>query len=355
MTDILPIEITPISQSRINEVDFSDLKFGKSFSDHMFVADYSDGQWHNLQILPYQPLSFNPAMSALHYGQAIFEGMKAYRNIENEIVVFRPEANWERLNHSAERLCMPAIPKDIFMSGLQQLLQLDAKWVPNKEGSSLYIRPFMFATDEYVGIRPSDNYKFIIFTSPVDAYYSQPLRVRVETHYTRASEGGTGFAKTAGNYAVALYPSKIAQAEGYQQLLWTDAKEHKYFEESGTMNLMFVIDNKLVTPSLETATILSGITRNSVITLAKEWGIPVEERRVSVAEVVEAAKNGTLNEAFGVGTAAVIAPIIVINHEGTDYQLPAMETRVLSKRIGKALDDIKHSRVADTHNWIYKI
>lgn len=354
MTDIIPIDTQLITQSRISEVDFDDLKFGKVFSDHMFVADYCDGQWQNLQIVPYAPLSFGPAMSALHYGQAIFEGMKAYRTSNDEIVVFRPDANWKRINTSADRLCMPAIPEDVFMSGLSQLLQIDSQWVPKQKESALYIRPFMFATDEFVGIRPSDTYKFIIFTCPVGAYYNEPVRVRVETKFTRAAEGGTGFSKAAGNYAGALYPTKLAQAEGYHQLLWTDGKEHKYFEESGTMNLMFVINNVLVTPAVSSS-ILSGITRDSVVALAKEWGIAVEERRVSVAEVLEAIDNGTLQEAFGAGTAAVIAPIILINHEGSDYHLPALETRQFSNRVRKALDDIKHCRIADTHGWIYKI
>ncbi len=354
MIDILPIDVQPIAKSRIGEVDFNDLKFGKVFADHMFVADYSDGHWHNFQIVPYGPLHFSPAMSALHYGQAIFEGMKAYRTADDSIVVFRPDANLERINRSAERLCMPTVPEEVFMSGLQQLVQLDQKWVPTQENSALYIRPFIFATDEFVGIRPSETYKFIIFTCPVGAYYSEPVKVRVESYYTRAAEGGTGFSKAAGNYAGALYPTKLAQQDGFHQLLWTDSKEHKYFEESGTMNLMFVINNTIVTPALSSS-ILAGVTRDSVLTLAKEWGMNVEERRVSVEEVITAIKAGTLQEAFGVGTAAVIAQIALINHEDTNYTLPAIETRQFSNKVHKVLDDIKHCRVEDKHKWIQKI
>jgi branched-chain amino acid aminotransferase len=249
---------------------------------------------------------------------------------------------------------MPELPEEIFMNGLAQLLTVDRNWIPTQPGCSLYIRPVMFATDDYIGVKPSDTYSFIIFTSPVGAYYNKPVRVKVETHYTRAAPGGMGFAKAAGNYAAAMYPSQLAHQQGYDQLLWTDGREHKYFEESGTMNVIFVMNGKLITPPT-TDSILKGVTRDSVLQLARDWGYAVEERPVSVEEVIAAAKNGTLQEAFGAGTAATIAPIAVISHEGTDYTLPPVETRKLSNRLHQGMDDIKTGRAADPHGWIFKI
>ncbi len=238
------------------------------------------GKWQDARITPFADMKMSPANSALHYGQSIFEGLKAFRSeSEDKILIFRPEENCKRLNRSAKRMCMPEIPEELFMEGLSQLVDLDRKWVPNKEDSSLYVRPFMFATDEYIGVRPSETYRFIIFTSPVGSYYSEPVKVKIETHYTRAVSGGTGAAKTAGNYAASLYPAKLAQEQGYHQLIWTDGKEHKYIEEAGTMNIMFVIGNKLRTAPL-TDTILPGITRASVLQMAKDWGLDVQEKPV---------------------------------------------------------------------------
>lgn len=354
MIDVSTFPVQTVSQSRIKECDFNNLQFGRTFADHMFVADYKDGQWQQPRIVPYGNLSLSPALSSLHYGQALFEGLKAYKNEAGEILVFRPEANARRLNASAVRLCMPELPEDLFMSGLSQLLSLDRDWIPTQAGCSLYIRPVMFATDDYIGVKPSDTYSFIIFTSPVGAYYSKPVRVKVETHYTRAAPGGMGFAKAAGNYAAAMYPSQLAHEQGYDQLLWTDGREHKYFEESGTMNVMFVINGRIVTPPTGDS-ILKGVTRDSVLQLARDWGVAVEERPVSVEEVITAAKNGTLEEAFGAGTAATIAPIAAVSHEGADYILPPVETRKLSNRLHQAMDEIKTGKVADPHGWIFKI
>jgi branched-chain amino acid aminotransferase len=351
MIETMQIEISAIEESKISSVDFDNLKFGKEFADHMFTADYRDGQWQNLKIVPYQALEFSPAMSALHYGQSIFEGLKAYKNAEGQVLMFRPEDNLKRLNLSAERMCMPELPEEIFMSGLSQLLALDKNWVPNKPGASLYIRPFMFATDEYVGIRPSDTYKFVIFTCPVGAYYAEPVRVRIEREFSRSFPGGTGSAKTAGNYAAALYPAKRAQNLGYHQLVWTDAREHKYIEESGTMNIMFLINDTLVTPTTGD-TILKGITRMSVLELARKWGVKVEERKVAVDEVVQALKDGTLKEAFGTGTAATIAHIDIINCDGVDYKLPAIEQRKFSPKVLETLDAIKTGQLPDDFGWI---
>ena len=354
MVDTLNIDIRRTANSRIKEVDFANIPFGKVYADHMFVADYKDGQWTNLRIQPYEHLRLSPANSALHYGQSVFEGMKAYKNEEGEVLIFRPEANFERLNKSAERMCIPTLPEDVFMGGLIELLKLDKDWVPSNPNTALYIRPFIFATDEYIGIRASDTYKFIIFTCPVGSYYSEPVRVKIETKYSRAVEGGTGAAKAAGNYAASLFPARKAQQAGYHQLVWTDARSHQFIEESGTMNVMFLIGDTLIT-SPTSDTILSGITRNSVLTLAREWGYKVEERKVSIKEVLEAIENGSLKEAFGTGTAATIAHIALIGHEDKNYELPPIEGRDLSNRVLKTLDAIKTGRVEDKWNWVYKL
>lgn len=352
--DTLTIPTQRVAKSRISEVDFDNLQFGKTFSDHMFVVDYKDGAWQDPQVLPYGNMSLSPATSSLHYGQAIFEGMKAYKDENGDILLFRPLANLQRLNKSAERLCMPELPEELFMQGLEQLLRLDAEWVPAKEGSSLYIRPLMFATDDYIGVRPSMNYRFLIITGPVGKYYDKPVKVAVEPHYVRSAEGGAGYAKAAGNYAASLLPSRKMQEKGYDQLIWTDAKEHKYVEESGTMNVMFVIDDVLVTPSLSTS-ILHGVTRDSVLQVAKDLGFKVEERRVAVDEVIAAQQAGKLTEAFGTGTAAIISQIALIHHNGQDYELPPVETRKISNSIGAELDKIRTGQAPDTHHWVHKI
>lgn len=354
MVESLAIDIQKVANSRIKEVDFSNIPFGKIYSDHMFMADYMDGQWKNFQILPYGPLALAPASSVIHYGQSIFEGLKAYKTIAGETAIFRPDANFARMNISAERMCIPAIPEEVFMGGLRELLKIDNAWIPSQKGTSLYIRPFAFAMDDYIGIRPSSNYKFMIITCPVGSYYSEPVKVKIETQYTRAAAGGTGYAKAAGNYAAALYPAKLAQEKGYHQLIWTDSKEHKYIEESGTMNVMFVIDDTIITPA-PSDTILNGITRQSVVAMAKSWGLKVEERKVSVEEVISAAQQGRLKEAFGAGTAATIAQIALIHHDGTDYHLPEIATREFSNKVLNALDAIKYGEAADPFNWVYKI
>ncbi len=347
------LETFPVTRtgfSRISETDFNDLKFGKTIADHQFVMEYADGAWHNPRIEPFGPMAMSPALSALHYGQALFEGLKAYRGDDGVVRIFRPYANAARLNKSAERLCMPTLSEEIMVSAMSQLVEVDSAWIPTSAGSSLYIRPFMFATDAFVGIRPSETYSFMIFTCPVGQYYSEPVRVKVETQYSRACDGGTGFAKAAGNYAGALYPTKLAQEAGYHQLLWTDSKEHKYFEEAGTMNIVFVVDGKVLTPATG-STILSGVTRDSVLQLAKHLGYEVEQRRVSVAEIKQAIESGHLEDAFGAGTAATIAPIGVMNIDGIDYTLPAVENRKCSTAIKKMLEDIRYGRTEDVFGW----
>lgn len=321
----------------------------------MFVADYQNGAWGDFRIVPYGPMEIYPGNATLHYGQAIFEGMKAYKNEKGEVLVFRAEANAKRLNESAARMCMPQLPESVFLEALKQLLSLDRDWVPQGKGSSLYIRPFMFAMDNYLGVKASDTYRFMIFTSPVGAYYSKPVSVKVETTYTRACEGGTGEAKAAGNYAASLYPALQAQKEGYDQLLWTDGKTHSQIEESGTMNVMFKIKGTLITAPTHGGTILKGITRNSVLQLAKDWGQAVEERFLAVTELEEALKNGSLEEAFGVGTAATIAFINKINVNGKDYLLPEPKPDAFSTRVLSTLDSIKYGEVQDPHKWILTI
>ena len=348
------VKVQKTSKSRLSELDFNNLSFGKAFSDHMFMADYKDGQWADAQILPYGPMPMSPSTSALHYGQAIFEGMKAYKNDKGEVLLFRPLDNHKRINISAERMAMPGISEELFMEGLKQLVSLDRDWVPTTEGASLYIRPFLIGTDEYIGVKPSDDYRFYIITSPGGMYYNEPIKVLVETNFIRAVEGGVGYVKASGNYGRSLFPTKLAQQRGYHQIIWTDGRNHRYLEESGTMNLMFVIDDVLITPPLGD-TILAGITRDSVLTLARDWKMKVQERKISIDEVIDAHKRGTLEEAFGTGTAATIAHIAQIGFEGKDYVLPPVPERIFSNRVAKELDNIRKGRVVDRHNWMYKI
>jgi branched-chain amino acid aminotransferase len=350
MPDII---IQPTNHSRINDVDFSNIVFGKEFADHMFVVDYDQGVWKDARIVPYGNLSLSPALSCMHYGQAIFEGMKAYKNDSNELLLFRAEDNWKRLNISAERMCMPELPYDVFMKGLVEWLKLDQEWVPSATGSSLYIRPFMFATDDFLGVKPSNKYSFIIYGCPVNAYYSTPLKIKIERKFVRAVQGGVGYAKAAGNYAAAMYPASLAQKEGYHQLLWTDAFEHEYLEELGTSNFFMLVDNKLLTPAL-TDTILNGITRDSVIKIARHFGVEVEERRLSVTELRNAAAEGRLQEAFATGTAAAIARIETICIDGIDYNLKLRED-ALAVTLLKALEKIKRGGDADFESWVERI
>lgn len=354
MTDTLDIQITPTQSSKLSQVDFNNLAFGKTFSDHMFVADYEDGEWKNFKIIPYQDLTISPANATLHYAQSIFEGLKAHRNKEGEILIFRPEENAKRLQRSAERMCMPPVPIELFMEAIEELIKLDQAWVPSDVGTSLYIRPFQFANDPFIGVRPSERYKFMILTGPVGGYYSEPVKVKIEKHFTRAVRGGVGAAKTAGNYAASLYPAKKAQEQGYHQLVWTDGQNHEYIEESGTMNIMFVINGTLLTPPTSDS-ILEGITRESALTLARDWGLKVEERPIKVTEVIEAIEKGTLTEAFGIGTAATISHILTIGYEKTDYELPPIESREISNKILDELTKIKMGEVEDKFGWIRKI
>lgn len=352
MTETIAFEIKKTVQSRLPELDTDNIPFGKVYSDHMFVAEYKNGEWSDLRIEPYGNLSISPANATLHYAQSIFEGLKAYKNKSGDILVFRPQANAQRLNVSATRMCVPELPEEMFMSAMTELLKLDSGWIPDKDGTSLYIRPVIFADDPYVGIRPSKTYKFLIFTCPVGAYYSEPVSVKIETKYTRAVAGGVGYAKTAGNYAASLFPAVQAQKEGYDQLIWTDGQTHEFIEEAGTMNLLFLIGDTLITAPTGDS-ILNGITRNCVLTLAKDWGMNVKEHRLSVKELISAMETGELKEAFGAGTAATIAQIKRIGYEGKDYELP--KKRPFSQKLFDALDKIKKGEQEDKWGWVYKI
>ena len=347
------IDTEKIKNSNLSNIDFKNLEFGAIYSDHMFVMDYIDNGWKSPKIKPFQNLIMSPATAALHYGQTIFEGLKAFKQ-GNEILIFRPQAHSKRLNKSAERLCMPPVEEALFLEGLTELLKLDQQWIPAEEGCALYIRPMMFASDEFIGVKPSSNYKFIIFTSPVSGYYKGTVKVIVESKYVRAAEGGIGFAKSGGNYAASLLPAKIAASKGYQQILWTDSKEHRYFEESGTMNVVFQIDDTLITPPLSTS-ILAGVTRDSLITLAQDQGIKLEQRRISIDEVVEAYHAGRLKDAFGVGTAATITHISTIHNNGVDLNLPDVSSRDISNKLGKLLNEIRLGTIEDKFDWVYRI
>lgn len=346
--------IEKISNSRLKSVDFENLRFGKEFSDHMFVANYSDEEWHPAKIMPYQNLSFSPAACVFHYGQAIFEGLKAHKSKDGRILLFRPEKNFARFNQSAERMCMAKIPESYFIDGIKELVRLDKDWVPEGEGQSLYIRPFLVADDEFLGVKPSSRYKFMVITSPTSNYYTGAVSVKIENTYSRAAQGGIGAAKAAANYAASLYPAQLAKKEGYDQLIWTDAKDHRFIEESGTMNLMMIRNGTLITPALS-GTILPGITRDSILHLARHWGMEVEERNIEVNELIEGLKSGSIDEAFGVGTAATIAPIKTIGFNESNYHLSDFNTWEFANKAKTYLESVKRGDIADEFAWTVEV
>lgn len=355
MTTVTPsFQIEKTKQSRISEVDFQNLEFGKIISDHMVVADYSKGAWGSPRIVPFGDIRMSPAMLSLHYGQAIFEGMKAFLMKDGRINIFRIHRHHERLNKSLARMCMPTISEEMFVQSLHALVEIDKAWIPKIEGGSLYLRPVVFATESRLGVKVADEYKYIVMTTPAGVYLNKPFRLKVENTYVRTAEGGPGFAKCAGNYGGAFLPSQIARQEGFDQVLWTDHKEHKYIDEVGMMNVMFMINGKLVTPKLNTA-ILDGITRDSILTLAKDMGVPTEERRVSVDEIAEGFRNGTVTEAFGAGTAAVVATIGCINIHGTDYDVKAPAPDSFQNKVKERLNQIRLGLAPDIHGWNYVI
>ena len=338
--------------------DESQIGFGDIFTDHMFLMDYEAGKgWFDPRIEPYSDLSLDPAAMVLHYGQEIFEGLKAYRGQGGEIYLFRARDNFARLNRSAQRLCMPEVDVDLVMDGLKKLIQLDQEWVPRTKGTSLYIRPTMIATEPHLGVRPSKTYLFYIIIGPVAAYYKEglnPVKIWVETEYVRAAPGGTGEAKTSGNYAASLLAAEKAKERGFTQVLWLDAVHRKYVEEVGTMNMFFVIDEEVVTAPL-TGTILPGITRDSVLHILRDWGVKVSERSLTIDEVVEAAQSGKLKEAFGTGTAAVISPVGQITYKGQDYVIAGGKMGELSQRLYDEIVALQYGEKPDPYGWVEKI
>lgn len=349
----LDIKITKTIHSNIQEVDFNNLAFGSVFSDHMLISDYRDGAWKTPEIVPYQPLTLDPSSKIFHYGQSVFEGMKAYKDENGQIWLFRPEQNCKRLNISCKRLAIPELPEDYFMEGLKALLKVDSNWIPTTPGSSLYIRPFVFASGNGFHASPAKEYKFIIATAPSGAYFSGKVKVLIEQTYSRSANGGVGYAKAGGNYAGQFYPTQLAIEKGYNQVIWTDDTSHEYIEEAGAMNIFLRINDTLVTAPTSDR-ILDGITRKSIIDIAKAQGLPVEVRKVSVKELVASAENGSLKELFGAGTAAVISPIAGFGHNGTDYNLPELEDSYASK-LKKLITDIQYNRSEDPFGWRIKV
>ena len=348
------IPVTKTTNPRLPHFKMETLQFGKHFTDHMLMADYENGEWKNVVIKPYAPFEVDPASAVLHYGQTIFEGIKAYKNSKDEVVIFRPDQNFIRFNVSADRMQMPAVPEWLFMEGIKQLIALDKDWIPSLPDHSLYIRPFMIATDPFLGVRPSTTYKFMILLGPSGPYFSAPMKIVIEEKYTRAAPGGVGYAKNGGNYGGSLYPVELAKKKGFDQILWTDASEHKYVEEVGVMNVMFVIDGKVITPSLERGTVLKGVTRDSAIILLRDMGYVVEERNLSVDEIVEAHKKGLLQEVFGVGTAAVVSFIINLTYQNysMDFDLDKLK---VAPSLKQHLNDIRVGNIPDKHNWLEKL
>jgi len=343
------IDIVKSNKSKIHDVDFDNLTFGRTFTDHMFVCDYIDGKWQFPKIMPYQAMTFEPSARVFHYGQAVFEGMKAYKDDSGKVWLFRPEENHRRINISAARLAMPEFPKDYFFKGLETLLKMDKDWIKSGVGNSLYLRPFVIATEPAISASPADSYRFMIICSPAKAYYSGKVRVLFAEQYSRSANGGVGFAKAAGNYAAQFYPTSLAQEKGYQQIIWTDANTHEFLEEAGTMNIFFRINDTLITAPISDR-ILDGITRRSIIQLAEDNGVAVEVRRVPVNEIKEAARNGSLKEIFGAGTAAVVSPISAFEHGNDVFEIPDIE-KSFASMFKNQLQEIQHNLSDNKHHW----
>lgn len=347
------MKITPAKNSRLDSVDLDELVFGHTFTDHMVVCHFNGEEWEEPEIRPYGKFEIAPGAPVFHYGQALFEGMKAYKDYEGDCFLFRPEENWERFNKSATRLAMPEVPKSIFLNGLHNLVSLDKGWVQAGMGNALYLRPFMFANGEFISAKRAHEFTFMIVASPAGDYYKGSVKVKVEEEYSRAAKGGTGAVKAAGNYAGAFYPTKLAQDEGYTQLLWTDAATHSYIEESGTMNIMLRFNDTLVTPPL-TGTILPGITRKSILKIAADHGIKVEERPILVKEMLNGLKDGSLKELFGVGTAVTVSPISAIAYRDENYSLSYTDDS-WAPRLRKWLLELQHNISEDPYGWRVKV
>lgn len=347
-----------LTETKKQKPDPKHLEFGKIFTDHMFIMDYSaDDGWYNPRITPYEPLTLDPSAMIFHYGQSVFEGLKAYHTDEGGVNLFRPEKNFERMNHSNDRLCIPHIDVDFALEALKKLVDIEKAWIPTDDGTSLYIRPFIISTEPYLGVAPSSKYQFIIILSPVGAYYEEginPIKIAVENKYVRAVLGGTGEAKTGGNYASSLRAQEIVAKQGFAQVLWLDGVEKKYVEEVGSMNVFFKINDELITPSLD-GSILPGVTRNSVISLLKHWDLTVVERKITMQEIADAYEDGSLKEAFGTGTAAVISPIGQLTWKNKDFIINDHKTGEISARIYNTLTGIQYGRQEDIFNWVSKV
>lgn len=354
----LPIQIK-LSDSKKEKPNPENLMFGRTFTDHMFVADYDEGKgWHSHRIIPYTPVSLDPASIVFHYGQTVFEGMKAYRSAEDGTVrLFRPEENMKRMNHSLDRLCMPRIDEETALHALTQLIHIEKDWIPTLEGTSLYIRPFVIANEAFLGVAPAKKYQFFIILSPVGSYYKEgihPVKILVENEFVRAVKGGTGGAKTAGNYAAGLKAQEVADQRGYSQVLWLDGVERKYVEEVGSMNIFFKIDGEVITPAIN-GSILEGITRKSILQLLRHWEIPVSERKISMDEIRSAYDEGKLEEVFGTGTAAVISPVGELNWDGYKMVVNNCETGPLATKLFDTLSNIQNGKEEDPFNWVVEM
>lgn len=354
MTETTDIKVTKVEHSRLPELDLDHIPFGKYFTDHMLEADYESGEWKNVEIKPYQPLLLDPSLSALHYGQAIFEGLKAFKDNENNAYIFRPFDNYKRFNISATRMNMPNIPEEIFIEGIRQLVAMDKSWIPEKKHHSLYVRPVMFATDTMLGVKPSETYKFLIILSPTGPYHSKPMKIAVEEVYTRAAPGGVGFSKNAGNYGKSMLATTVAHKNGYDQVLWTDAFEHKWLQEVGMMNVFFVINNVVITPSLEDGTILEGITRDSIIIHLKEMDFQVEERKINIDELIDAYNKGTFQEVFGTGTAATVSYIEELRYKDIKMCFNTEHWKI-APELKRWLTGLREGRVEDKYGWMVKV
>lgn len=355
MVESNPNEIVIVTSehSKINSVDFDNLVFGRVFTDHMFVCDFEDGKWQTPKIMPYQPMTIEPSARVFHYGQAVFEGMKAYKDDNGKIFLFRPDQNFKRINKSSARLAIPEFPENYFFEGLETLLKMESDWIKPGLGNSLYIRPFVIATEPAISASPAASYRFMIICSPAKAYYNKPVRVLFAEKFSRSADGGVGFAKAAGNYAAQFYPTGLAQKKGFDQIIWTDASTHEYLEEAGTMNIFFRVGDKLITAPTSDR-ILDGVTRKSVIQLAEDLGIECEVRPVSVKEIKQAAHDGSLKEIFGAGTAAVISPVSAFEHADDVFEIPQIENSYASL-FKEKLTHIQHNLSEDQHGWRYEV
>jgi branched-chain amino acid aminotransferase len=348
----IPVKIT--EKSRFELADWNNLGFGRFFSDHVYISKFTKGEWDKGEIIPYGPIMFEPGMCTLHYGQTIFEGLKAYYDINGGANIFRPDRNALRMNRSAQKLCIPEFDKQQMIDAMVELVKVENIWIPKKRGQSLYIRPVMFGSSNFLGVQASDDYMLIIMTSPVASYYPEglnPVKILVLDKYVRAVKGGLGSAKTAANYAASLYGGKVAKSQGFSQVLWLDGVQHEYVDEVGAMNIFFMIDDEIITPTLEQESILAGVTRETVIQLASEWGLKVSERQIKISEVFEAHRNGKLQEAWGTGTAAIISPVGLFKYNDEEIVLNDMKIGPVAQKLYDTITGIQHGEIADTHGW----